>query len=67
MERHYFVDYEIYGGGHPVMYGHLALTWETPPGERFSPQALIGHVCQEAADKHGAELHEIRVRSITRL
>lgn len=67
MARHYFVDYELYSGGVPVLFGHLAVTWPEQADGQLRADALLAHVRQTAADRHAAEAHEIRIRSMTRL
>ena len=67
MKRHYFVDYEVYSFGQPALSGHLALTWCSEPGADFAPEHLLARACEQIADRHRSEPHEVRIRAISRL
>lgn len=67
MRRHYFVDYEVYSGGQPTLYGQFALTWGPVAEGRFCPDDLLTHVRQRAADRHRVALHDVRVKTLSRL
>lgn len=67
MTRHYFVDYEVYSGGLPMLQGQLAMSWATAPGVAFAAEDLLAQARQKAADRHGAEAQEIQIKALTRL
>jgi len=67
MDRHYFVDYEVFSCGQAVAFGQFALTWDQSPDQRFDPAGLLAQVRATAASRHGVDPGEIRVTVLMRL
>jgi hypothetical protein len=67
MERHYFADYEIHSYGQVAGSGQLAFTWTGERHEVFDPERVLVEVRRRAADRHGVEPDEIRVRALMRI
>ena len=67
MQRHYFADYEIHSYGQVTGSGQLAFTWTGVQDEAFDPERVLVDVRRRAADRHGVEPGEIRVRALMRI
>ncbi|MBO9828839.1 MULTISPECIES: hypothetical protein [Xanthomonas] len=63
--RHYLADYEAYSFGQRVAWGTLAHTWAEPAP--LDPERLLGRLRAQAAQRHGVDSSEIRIRSVSRL
>ncbi|WP_295843277.1 hypothetical protein [uncultured Xanthomonas sp.] len=63
--RHYLADYEAYSFGQRVAWGTLAHTWAEPAP--LDLERLLCHMRAQAAQRHGVDSSEIRIRSVSRL
>lgn len=63
--RHYLADYEAYSYGQRVAWGTLAHSWDS--GEPLDPQGLLQQLRVQAAQRHGVDSDDIRIRSVSRL
>ena len=62
---YYFADYEILVGGRYVVWGQSTLDYV--PAAAFDPAEVLERIRREAADAHGVDCSEVRVRSVSRL
>jgi hypothetical protein len=67
MDYHYFADYEIYNGGSPVLWGHITLTWHVDAPGRLQPAEVLQAIRRQAADRHGLEPADVRLRTLARM
>lgn len=64
-ERHYLADYDAYSYGQRVAWGTLAHSWnEDVP---LDPALLLRLLRAQAAQRHGVDSDDIRIRSVSRL
>lgn len=63
--RHYLADYEAYSYGQRVAWGTLAHSWDS--GEPLDPQRLLQQLRAQAAQRHGVDSGDIRIRGVSRL
>ena len=63
--RHYLADYDAYSFGQRVAWGTLAHSWyDDAP---LDPQRLLQQLRAQAAQRHGVDSDDIRIRSVSRL
>lgn len=62
---YYFADYEILVGGRFIVWGQSTLDYA--PTAAFDPAEVLTRIRRQAADAHGVECAEVRVRSVSRL
>jgi len=67
MDTHYyyFADYEILVGGRYVVWGQSTLDYA--PAGAFDPAQVLERLRRQAAEAHGVDCAEVRVRSVSRL
>ncbi|MCC4587522.1 hypothetical protein LL962_10490 [Xanthomonas sp. NCPPB 1067] len=65
-QLHYFVDYEGYCDGRPVLWGQLAHSVDVRGGE-LDAAGLVYALRRRAAEVHGLEAGQIRLCQVTRL
>lgn len=65
-DRGYFADYEIYAMGEVVAWGQITLDCGGV-GKALDPAELIRRLRQAAADQHGVDFGEVRLRQVCRL
>ena len=65
-ESGYFADYEVYAMGEAVAWGQITLGCATEAANR-DPAGLIRRLRQAAADQHGVDPGEVRLRQVCRL
>ncbi|MEB1529078.1 hypothetical protein [Xanthomonas sp. WHRI 7945] len=63
--RHYLADYDAYSFGQRVAWGTLAHSWDS--GEPLDPVRLLQRLRAQAAQRHGVDSDDIRIRSVSRL
>ncbi|CTP88347.1 hypothetical protein [Xanthomonas graminis] len=63
--RHYLADYDAYSYGQRVAWGTLAHSWDA--AVPLDPQRLLQQLRAHAAQRHGVDSEEIRIRSVSRL
>ena len=63
--RHYLADYDAYSYGQRVAWGTLAHSWDA--AAPLDPQRLLQQLRAQAAQRHGVDSEEIRIRSVSRL
>jgi hypothetical protein len=63
----YFADYEILIGGKFKVWGQATLVYPVMDLDSFDPNDLVGRIRQQAAEDHGVDRNEVRIRSLTRL
>ncbi|MCC4594091.1 hypothetical protein NRY95_19960 [Xanthomonas campestris pv. phormiicola] len=63
--RHYLADYDAYSFGQRVAWGTLAHSWDD--AAPLDPQRLLQQLRAQAAQGHGVDSDEIRIRSVSRL
>ncbi|KRA20319.1 MULTISPECIES: hypothetical protein [unclassified Lysobacter] len=62
---YYFADYEILVGGRFIVWGQCTLDYA--PTTPFDPAEVLQRIRRQAADAHGVESAEVRVRNVSRL
>lgn len=62
--RHYLADYEAYSYGQRIGWGTLAHSWHGAP---LDPERLLQQLRMQAAQRHGVDSDDIRIRSVSRL
>lgn len=62
----YFADYEVYVMGEAVAWGQITLGCAADAANR-DPAGLIRRLRQAAADQHGVDPGEVRLRQVCRL
>ncbi|MFC6840801.1 hypothetical protein [Xanthomonas theicola] len=63
--RHYLADYDAYSYGQRVAWGTLAHSWDEDLP--LDPQSLLRQLRMQAAQRHGVDSDDIRIRSVSRL
>ncbi|MGO1068170.1 hypothetical protein [Lysobacter sp. CA199] len=63
----YFADYEILVGGRFIVWGQTTLDYAPAEPAAFDPAELLDRIRQQAANEHGVERDEVRVRNLSRL
>lgn len=63
----YFADYEILIGGRFIVWGQATLDYAPAAPGAFDPAELLNLIRQRAANEHGVERDEVRVRNLSRL
>lgn len=63
----YFADYEILVGGRFIVWGQTTLDYVPDESGGFDPAELLDLIRQRAANEHGVERGEVRVRNLSRL
>jgi hypothetical protein len=67
VDRHCFIDYEVFSDGRGSHWGTLAFTWHVANEADLSPEALIDQIRRVAAQRHAATAASVRVLALTRL
>jgi len=63
--RHYLADYEAYSYGQRIAWGTLAHSWRD--AAPLDPERLLQRLRAQAAQRHGVDSEDIRIRSVSRL
>lgn len=63
----YFADYEILVGGRFIVWGQTTLDYAPAGPGGFDPAELLNLIRLRAANEHGVERGEVRVRNLSRL
>ncbi|ALN90927.1 MULTISPECIES: hypothetical protein [Lysobacter] len=63
----YFADYEILVGGRFIVWGQTTLDYAPAEPGAFDPAELLNRIRSQAANEHGVERDEVRVRNLSRL
>ncbi|MGO4779985.1 hypothetical protein AB4084_31380 [Lysobacter sp. 2RAB21] len=63
----YFADYEILVGGRFIVWGQTTLDYAPAEPGAFDPAELLNRIRAQAANEHGVERDEVRVRNLSRL
>jgi hypothetical protein len=63
----YFADYEVMACGRAFRWGHVTHTLPGAVGTALDADALVHTLRSLAADRHGVDVDDIRIRLISRL